>query len=394
MSVEYEKLRFIDCIKPVLTSGKHTVEVTQSITEPSTESFQAEEDFYVSSRAYTIDANEIFSVSPTENECGDFSMLIPFITIENKTFPWIFYNDINGRPVPWVTLIVISSEEEAEEKDIAVSELFNTPSDIYFPDRSSLPSIVIEKEEELCHIADIPIELYKAIMPSFKDMAYLTHVKRVCLSETANEIAAKEGDFSVIMANRFIPTGESERLKSTVHLVSHLGFKENIPEHYNKVRLVSLHRWNVYSVKDDSQAFSRLIDSLSRNTGIMGYDLQNEVLKQCYVPKKHLTRSGEMTYSLYRSPLIPYANQEIDMSSKFTADGHLIYDPQKGILDTSYASAFQLGRLISLNRKTDSKRIVTWRKNRKQKAHRKLLDMNIQRVNVAEVCKEMIREMK
>jgi hypothetical protein len=396
MSRPIERMKFVNFNRPVLTEGRHNIQVTQKVTEPQSQTFTCAEDFYVTGRAYTIDINDIFSFAPNENECGDLSKLLPFITLENKNFPWEkrIMGDIGTTPVPWVALVVISSQEPSAEKDITIEELQNQiPPRTFYPDKSVLPPVVVEKDSDLCHIVDIPKELYHSIMPSFEDMTYLTHVRRVDLFYTEDNISAKDGDFSVVIANRFIPTGDKEPLKSTVHLVSMLGMTNEIPDSYDTVRLVSLHRWNVYSVRDNTETFQNLIDGLSKNKGMIGYDRDNEVLKRCYVPKKHMTRSGETTYSLYRSPLIPYANKDNNFSSKVTADGHLIYDPQKGIFDTSYAAAFQLGRLISLNHRTDSKALQAWRKGQRTDHHKILLRESINFIDVEELCKKMIKDM-
>jgi hypothetical protein len=392
-----EKMKFIDFLRPVLTEGWHTVTAIQEVDEPETRTFSATEDFYVAGRAYTLDVNEVFTVSPTENECGDFSHLIPFITLENQNFPWErrIAEAIDETPVPWVALIVISSGEPSEEKDIAVSELLSgAPAGVFFPDRNTLPPVVTEKDDDSCHIVDIPATLYRAIMPEYRDMTCLTHVRRVDLADTEDAITAKDGDFSVVMANRLIPSGEGDPLKSTVHLVSLLGMPREIPEGYGTVRLVSLHRWNVYSVKDRSVPFRQLIDGLGKNTGTLAHDRDSEALRQGCVPKKHMTRSGESTYSLYRSPLIPYANEEMDCSAKSTADGHLIYNQETGIFDASYAAAFQLGRLISLNRKADAQAVAAWRKSREAKAHRELLRANIDLGNVENLCRNLVQSLE
>ncbi|WP_155857226.1 hypothetical protein AB9D59_16280 [Blautia producta] len=389
-------MRFIDFMKPVLQDGKHTVSAVQSVTAPREQGFTAEEQFYVASRAYTLGADDVFSVSPTENECGDFSRLLPFITLENKSLPWErkIADDISGKPTPWVALIVIAAGEEIQESDITIAELLGgAPEETFFPDRNSLPEIVTESPKDLCHILDIPISLYQEIMPGHEDMTYLAHVRRVNLADTEDSVSERDGDFSVVMANRFIPTGEKERQKSTVHLVSMLGIPEKMPDGYKKVRLVSLHRWNVYSVRDDSQTFQRLIDGLSQNTGVIGFDKEHEMTKRGYVPKKHLTRSGEATYSLYRSPLIPYANKPLDAASRVTADGYMIYDPQTGVFDVSYAAAFQLGRLISLGSRAEGEAVSNLRKRTKIKAHKNLLRANIQTLDVKELCKKMVKEM-
>lgn len=393
MNKVYDKMKFIDYINPMLKSGEYEVSITQKVTSPQKEVVTEKEGFYVATRAYTLDVESVFSVSPTENECGDFSKLIPFITLKNRTYPWDYKTkeDINGVPAPWVALIVISFNEKVKEADIAIADLLSkTPKNIYFPQKSDLPQEVTESSMDLCHIIDMPKELYNSIIPTAEEMTYLVHARRINLADTEDNISALDGDFSVIMANRFIPTGENKLLKSTVHLVSMLGMPDKISDGYDMVRLVSLHRFNTFSIKDNSEGFTQIIENLSKNTGIIGYDQENEILKRGYVPKKHYVRTGEVTYSLYRSPLIPYKNKEMDFKLKNTADGHLIYDSTFGVFDTSYASAFQIGRLISLSQRANSKMITTFRKKQKIKAHKKMLSENMQKPDIAELFKNMI----
>lgn len=393
MDKQYDKMKLIEYRKPVLNSGSHTIRITQTVTEPQKDTFTETGEFYVASRGYTLEADSVFSVSPSENECGDFSRLIPFITLKSAVLPWAYQitDDIGGVPVPWVALIVISAAEGAQEADIPIGNLWrDRPSGLYFPDRASLPDTVAEKAEDLCHVVDLPKKLYDAVMPSFEEMTYLTHGRRVNLADTEDQVAAMDGDFSVVMANRLIPTGEEEIQKSTVHLVSLLGMAGGIPGGYDRIRLVSLHRFPVFSVRGKSETFTALIESLRQNTGAVGYDQKNEVLRKCYVPKRHNMRTGEAAYSLYRSPLIPYANKEIDTGSKHTADGHLIYDPQNGIFDASYAAAFQLGRLVALNRKADSGLMAAYRKKQKTGIHKRMLASRMEPVDISEVMKNMI----
>lgn len=399
---EYDKMRLIDFIRPSLADGRHTVTVTQRVEKPERADFTQEEHFYVAGRAYTLAADEVFSVSPSENECGDFSRILPFITLNSRSLPWEkkIAEDMDGVPVPWLALIVLSSEEKAEEHEIAVGELPNSvPENTYFPDSSALPALVLEDAEELCHVIDLPVELYGEIMPDLADLPFLTHVKRVDLSDTEDEITEKDGDFSVVMANRFIPTGRGTRTKSTVHLVSMLGAPRDVQradfrERFRKIRLVSLYRWNVYSAYDDSPTFQALIDGLKENTGVIGCDMEHEKRKNGYTAKKHLTRSGEMTYSLYRSPLIPYRNKALNVGFRNTADGYLIYDPETGIFDTSYAAAFQIGRLLSLSRKPDAQMLQKLRKKAKLGSHKKLLRASMPKLDIKELCSHMVKEMR
>lgn len=399
---EYEKMKLIDFIRPALMDGRHTVTVTQEVQKPERTEFVQEEHFYVAGRAYTLAADEVFGISPAENECGDFSKMLPFITLSSRSLPWErkIAEDIDGRPVPWIALIVLASGEQVQEQDIAVGELQDSvPEDTFFPDRSELPEMALENDEDLCHVIDLPLELYQSVMPDYADMIFLTHVKRVDLADTEDKITERDGDFSVVVANRFLPTGHGERNKSTVHLVSMLGMprvseRDRLGNGISKIRLVSLYRWNVYSSYDDAPTFQELIDGLAKNTGIIGYDLKHEVMRNGYAVKKHQTRTGEKTYSLYRSALLPYRNKALGAGVRNTADGYLIYDPQTGMFDTSYSAAFQLGRLLSLARKPDAQIIERLRRRTKSGRHKALLRASIPALDVKELCRQMVKKMR
>lgn len=395
MNTQYDKMRFINYIKPILRAGGYKVSATQNVETPQSDEFHTEENFYVASRAYTLAADDVFSVTPSENEVGDLSHMIPFITLKSRTLPWEYRisDDINGVPVPWLALIVISAHEEITESDITVKELLShTPSGVFFPNKELLPEAVLDKEDDVCHVLDIPKDLYFSIIPGYEDMVCLTHAKRVNLADTEDNVAAMDGDFSVVMANRFIPSGENEILQSTVHLVSMMGAPREPASDIDSIRLVSLYRFHVFSICDHSESFGELIESLSKNTGSIGYDQNNEILRKCYLPKKHYTRSGECTYSLYRPPLIPYDNSGSSYGSKYTADGHLIYDPKNGILDVSYAAAFQIGRLISLCSATESKKMTSIRNSRKMAAHQIQLNEAFKSFDIPALLKKIIKD--
>lgn len=282
--------------------------------------------------------------------------------------------DRDGVPVPWVALIVLA-DGEAEEQDMTVKQLLGGQKGIYFPDRSKLPAVYCEGGGDSCHVVDVPKSLFDSIMPAVEDLPLLCHVKKVDLARTEDCICEKDGFFSVICGNRLIPSGTDSPVKSTMHLVSLLGYGDmtGIP-HCDKVRLVSLYHWNVYSQKQSEENFPAVIERLRKNCGVMGYDRDTELRRQGSSVKEHITRTGEKTYSLYRSPLLPFLNEEeFDMTAKHTADGRLIYDKSVGILDVTYSAAWQLGRMVTLARQGMAEKIQRDRAERKQEEHQKLL---------------------
>lgn len=394
---EYERMKFMEYNKPALAEGVYHIQAKQQVTSPQKDEFLAQEDFYVAGRAYTLGADQVFQASPGRDECGDFSYTLPFLVLEDKAALWEkkFTSGQNGVPVPWMALIVLSSKDPVSESDITVKELLGgPPAGCFFPDSGRLPEVTLEQGEDVCHVVDMPRECFEAVAPSLDDMPYLAHVRKVNLAHTEDDIAAREGEFAVVMANRFVPTGEEKPLRSRVHLVSMLGMEKGVPQGYASVRLVSLYYWDLYSVKGEDASFVQLIEGLKKNTGIIGCGNTNEVLQKGYVPKKHYTRSGEMTYSLYRGPLIPYNNVKVQIPARACADGYLIYDPDTGVLDTSYAAAFQMGRLMALSRRGIGKAMEQVRESLQNMRHRALLESNLVFADLKEICKGMVEEIK
>ena len=371
-----EKMRFTDYIRPPLEAGRYTVRVSQKVTQPEQEEFKAETQFYITGHAFTLPKEDIFSCFPSAEESGEFETFLPYIVMENRTFPWeqVITRDRDGVPVPWVALIVLA-DGEAEEQDMTVKQLLGGQKGIYFPDRSKLPAVYCEGEGDSCHVVDVPKRLFDSIMPKVEELPLLCHVKQVDLAKTEDSICEKDGFFSVVCGSRLIPSGADTPVKSTVHLVSLLGYQDltGIPD-CDKVRLVSLYHWNVYSQKQSEENFPAVIERLRKNCGVMGYDRDTELRRQGSSVKEHITRTGEKTYSLYRSPLLPFLNEEeFDMTAKHTADGRLIYDKSVGILDVTYSAAWQLGRMVTLARQGMAEKIQQDRAERKQEEHQKLL---------------------
>lgn len=186
------------------------------------------------------------------------------------------------------------------------------------------------------------------------------------------------------------------------------------------VRLIVLYQWSFTSWADTSFEFETILKGLNGrdpsapNAGakvpnpmlrlpnppnLSGTDDQKivgEMLELGYTPMNHLTRVPDVeegaatekiqTVSWYRGPLIPFERQatirfvtgdESDPASQeplfFSPDELLRFDPNVGMYDTSYAAAWQLGRLVALRDKSFSVNYYRWTKSVNQK-YRMLLE--------------------
>ncbi len=368
-----DKFKLIDKIEPPAESGKRTFSASQSVIQKGAAvgNYSAEQNYIISHSAFTLGADEVFGVYPPNGEAGSFENTIPHITFNDRTLPWVF-----GKK-PFIALLVLKNNEVIGQGEIAVKDLFSPVPDTFFPPRSCFPNAYAEEDTDCCRFIDISAQTYNDIFHSASDISLLAHAKLLDLSGATDKICGKDGYFSVVLANRFVPSVCGEETSCVCHLVTAFGYGGDIPAGFGKVRLVSLYSWNIRSHSKTGKPFIKLTDGLSKNCGAIGFGrCGGEVTL-----KPHYTRTGEMTYSLYHSPL---AAQEIkvipQLSSAHTADGRLIYNKEVGILDVSYAAAFQLGRLITLSQPKIAEKLIAQRNESKNELHQAALKTEAQYV--------------
>lgn len=372
MDFQEQDFKLADYVRPAIEEGRYTITGRQDVTKPASETFQVKKEICIAANTRALAGQDVFGVYPPPEQQGDFAGTLPFLVLNDQVYPWIrrWRDDIDGRPVPWLALIVVSENEGAVETDVENAKLPDLKErGVFFPLKEG--EVTSCRDDDNIHILTMPKQTYRDVMPAAEDLQWLTHAKFVDLSSTEDAIAKQDGWFSTVIANRFVPSLEGCSLKSTVHLVPVDGYLNgNIPEDCDRVRLISLYHWNIYSEKTQEQSFTALMEGIGRNSRVV----KDQSLKP------HYLRTGEKTYSRYHSPLLPYHMERYDNlggEGRYTADGRLIYDAQNGILDISYAAAFNLGRMISLSRRTEAEKIARWRKERAMGEHLRLLDQTI-----------------
>lgn len=281
------------------------------------------------------------------------------------------------------------------------------PGDTFFPD---FPLDETKKYSELdygeswndrCMVIDLPLELFDKIAPSLADLKWLAHIRQVKstaqsethLRKTGASDQADAPKMSVLVSNRLPGQGK----KSTVHLVYLENWgpylpgedgarSKNIPPGLKKVRLVSMLNWTFYA-ESEEHTFAGLLLNLNKPGGTFttavlqmqdqvnsGSDADETVanaLKMGYVPMNHHTRQGDKTVSWYRGPFVPYDSVEktpvtVDIPIN-SADAAVRYNPDTGMFDVSYASAFQVGRLLALHNKHFATALYDWKRENTQK---------------------------
>lgn len=394
-------LKFAQNALPPLELGKYYIEVSQqtNIKECIIEDKRLE--FYVKTDSISMNPEEVYSVYPPKNSSGDFGNCLPNIVFHRRTFPWerdFKYRRTKCEGMPWIALLVISEDENVELATVKISEVRSKD------DRTLIPDIETDVDDidsyldhdQMCQIVTIPYSLFLDILPYSDDLPYLAHAKQVSLDNKVTDSEVKGEWFSCLIANRYPRDhsleGESADagIKHTVYLVSLEGFEEYIyynaeqrkdiekGSRYESVCMYCLYSWSFKVTSINGFNFYNLAQNIKPgtlqagdNVGEVSDESVNKLLKLGYVPINHYFREGSNSISWYHSPFVPQNPQwNYKVKTSFLSDELLEYDPQNGMFDISYSAAWQLGKLLALEDKDFSRKLLAWRLSQKSKAIR------------------------
>lgn len=408
------KVTFTQHLLPSLESGKYHISLQQTVKidkKNVNDIFKVENTFAVVTERNKINPAEIHSVFPADNSVGDFQQTLPHIVLTRSTFPWerIVANNIpeesSRDKASWLALLLFTEEEAVSELNtIKLGDLFtkrvnaqsNLPDDTlsYFDSLSTFEEIgkCLEYGETLdddSQAIDIPVDLVNSLIPSISDLKKLAHLRTVNLikkevtkkNNLSGEGIDEEADFSVIIGNRLPQMNQ----RNTVYLVSLENFgaflpdenyNSRIPQNKKNIRLLFLKKWSFTVVKEEIN-FLSVLKNLNQNpiTFKMPENpmITNETLKKAFAfgfcPLPHHSRSGDKTFSWYRGPLVPYQIKKFITPPFPCSDALTLYNPKTGLLNTSYSTAWQLGRLMALSTKSFSQTLYNWKKKLKQNAY-------------------------
>jgi hypothetical protein len=263
-----------------------------------------------------------------------------------------------------------------------------------------------------CMYIDLKKEFFQSIAPTLEDLKYVAHVRQVDTAlQPRNAPAAAKQQYSVVLANRIPKTGKAMALLVSLEQLEHALPGSGVALVENTIRIPVLYYWNFEVGVDNSNDFEHALKTLNKTPIVEAKkDVQllsphlnlldlptseinentkdgklKKALKKGFVPFNHITRGEEgkndpvQTVSWYRGPLVPYKVPEgtiifkenlpggtAIVHSANSADELLRYDSELQMLDTSYAAAWQLGRLLCLEDGLLAERLYEWKRENEQ----------------------------
>jgi hypothetical protein len=396
---EYGTIKFFQACLPPLFPGDYNVRVDQTVQQIRPEPFRTDLDFSVAGPRFSLNPLDIYSVYPPANQKGNFSNSLPHIVFTRRTLPWERTMDgtepDNENPCPWLALVLLGDSDFkegkiSEIKTRKVGELLNPAKEdnTKGPDLTESDLNEYESTDDLCNTIDIPTDVFSKIVPAKADLPYLAHVREVHTGNKETFSILSDGCYSVVLGNRFPETTKKmEGIKNTAYLVSLEGYQNNLYQESGKItekkiRLAVLATWS-FICQGEADLFK--VSMYNLDSGLLRLPISQETRKDAaagkdgakpvaetfemgYTALNHHVRNGEKTVSWYRGPLVPFHYRKVE-TYRFLpcADAALRYNYETGLLDASYASAWQLGRLLALQDPHFSRAIYKFRNQARQK---------------------------
>ncbi|MFE7558123.1 hypothetical protein [Kitasatospora sp. NPDC057500] len=385
------RVAFHDYRRPLAPAGVYTLTAEHRLTKDGSRVDvnpaipASTQQFEIRAVRFVLDPSSVHAHYPAEGAAGDFGRTLPHITLDRSVLPWERLLKARAVPeqAPWLALMVFRAGELPDDPEglgrtttRTVAELRSPGEGILGPDLSDAgitPGIAASR----CQSVDVPAGLFTALVPREEELNYLAHVRDVSTRPQLlddGEILT-EGQYAVLAANRF----PRQPGTYTAHLVSLEGFNGRLdpgqlPGNVRFVRLCVLHSWTFTSdpagTRDPAALLSNLVAPARADRENLALRLRpspsaaarstadaeryaRRRLHLGYTPLPYRLLSGETTYGWYRGPFVPVIAAETrDFARdtpKTTADHALIYEPEHGLFDVSYAAAWTLGRTLALS---------------------------------------------
>lgn len=379
---EAQGVDLYDNFIPGIKDGTYRLVLQQSVeyTDPDAgrraHHYVQDRRFVVQGPRFHLPAADIHAVFPPEAGVGDYEHLLPTIVLRKRALPWERTMDGSDVRVPWLALLVLGQQEIEQALRDTV-----TPADLIVPDHrlqrtgsgiTLLPELQDERDggdrSTKVRVLDLPLTTFRSICPSLHDLRFLAHVRCVDPSDKVPLHMHADGDFAVVVANRFPQPGANLACLVSLEgwhslLAEDPAGGRQVPYEADRVRLVLLTSWAFVS-GEGASTFGDLTEGLDLDllqavaaAGAIEDPAVGGALEQGYVPVAYHPRRSTPTIAWYRGPFVPHRAPPLpkEVGLFHRSDAAMIFDPDTGLMDISYASAWELGRLLALENPTVSR---------------------------------------
>ena len=413
-----KKVIFIQYDEPPLKAGKYTVTLEQQVNLNTGAPYTTTREFAVTGQRFSLSPNDFNSVFPPDLSNGEFSGVFPLAVFNRRTLPWERTSVATDPNAPWLALLLFNQDQVPEIKKTTAKDLvpLGTKITVEGSDKTgvgTMPDQIVsypgmnelqygESPDDEVNVIDVPTVTFNQIAPSPADLSYLAHIRDTETIDKTDKKIIEEEFYSVVTGNR-IPKDDAISYVFLVSLENMGGYLPgddgtgHVPVGKSFVRLITYSSWH-FTVNTGNETFEKLLEGLNKNIlGELGLTtlqypfngtpptttevetaLKNQAdgkltkpdakvlvgnaMAMGYVPVNQILRHTGNTVSWYRCPLAPLNIAETLKPPFTTPDAVNQYNPETGMFDVSYGTAWQIGLLMALQNKAYSTELYNWKK--------------------------------
>ncbi len=174
---------------PPLTAGDYVLEGEQQVAGGPTAPYEAH--LRITSPRFRLPADQLLSTFPPANAEGAFESKLPQVVLKRRTLPWERAVDPADRGVPWLALVLIAEGEGQLSAEVPVAQCVT-------------PGVVLSGTNDVATGVYLGVSrtVVQKVFPTKSDLALLTHVREVDVTDTELAMGDDDGFMAVVMANR------------------------------------------------------------------------------------------------------------------------------------------------------------------------------------------------
>jgi len=372
------ELEFISHHLPPMSPGNYSVKLTQQVEQKGGNqlaNYQAKTEFVVQGARFRLDPQDIESVFPPPGSLGEHSNCLPHVVLKRSTLPWERSSRRKAghgdRHPPWLALLLFDESDInplPQPQTVRLGQQLKADTDGGYWTWLQSNRERGQEDHDPIQVIDLPVGLLDKLLPQESDLSLLAHVR------ATRDADGQLIEHAVVCGNRLPAPGKL----SLACLVSLEGRYDTagrlLPLGSSTARFVLLHSWR-FSCSAHEHSFTGLLDGLDASRPFKLPNTDNaeadQLLAGGAVPLPHRLRGGSRSHGLYRGPLTPLRPTPLASLTKppQAADALLQYDLKSGLFDVSRASAWELGRLLTLSHPRVATALLQWKHARRANRH-------------------------
>ena len=359
---------------PQLSTGTYNLTVSSSLDVDGTGSVSGARtmEFKVAGPQLVLPPDDILAIFPANIARGEFYTVLPHVTIRRASMPWERHSsNVAGDESPWLILLIVSQKEMTDHP--ITRQVLKVGKDARVLDGFGIKHGEADPEAHV-HTATLPAALVATLLPEYKDLKWTGHVRQVMPAATAARPHPEGLPETAILISPILPTPGMQNHAMLISLENR--YKGGVKP-TGDLTVPVLHEWSFFCEGTHPHGFSELLlQAMDHNGAPASLSVPAtqglptalaDRYAQGYVPVEYHMRRGDLGAAWFRSALSPAkaAAPTATLKNHLPAqhsDGLLAMDDNFAMLDVSYASAWELGRLLMLEQTDIATELYNWKR--------------------------------